>query len=772
MSNNDRPTEAARTLVPVPSSALHLRSSANGRHPISQPQQGITPKFALHVLRHWWMIATPAGLLLAGIAVGIVWWTFEPEYEATTWLRIKSQQPFLAFAPGQAERGAGDLFVQTQVEMIRSPLVLAPVTGQPEAAKVPELQEEDDPTGWLAKNIKVSSVGKSELFKISLVCANAKDSAWLVNAVAHEYLLLLGQDEAERTQTVISTLREEKSSRESEVKRLRESLRELTRQITGEDPFSPLPTTNPNLAHPLADLNSRLITTEVEQTVLAANIKAREKQLADRQAEELADVQAENSTDTRAEDPYASIEAGLIEEALEQDQEIRRLQQQITLSQAVLDDRESKLTVEKAKEDRGCIELRDAISEDEELLDNRRAVVRKRIEARLAASPTGQFESPTARLEEELDAMKFKLEGLKITKELLQERYESKLGEAENVSGDTLELYFLRDELNKAEGVFAVLAERIERLTTEQRAPNQVKLLRTADAAVVPVEEAPYTNMALASLLFFVPFGLAGAWEYLIRRVSNMQQLEESANLTVIGEVARLPVQARVGRNGSKTRMDLGLTVFEESIDGLRTHLMLSEELLGMKVLAVTSAAADEGKTSVAAQLAVNMAWVSGKRTLLIDGDMRSPDIHNVFDIPQEPGLAEILTGDCSVEDAIVRNEKNYTDVLPAGKARTNPHRLLGNGALEPFMEEVRSKYDHIIIDTPPILAASEALVLARMADRSLMCAMKDSSRIDQIKKAHERLVLAGGQPIGIVLNGVPTSHYLHRYGVYAYSRD
>jgi polysaccharide biosynthesis transport protein len=333
-------------------------------------------------------------------------------------------------------------------------------------------------------------------------------------------------------------------------------------------------------------------------------------------------------------------------------------------------------------------------------------------------------------------------------------------------------LHFMQDELAKAEGVFAVLSERILRLTTEQRAPDQVRLLRPAEKAVVPVADAPYIGIALASLLFFVPFGLAGTWEYLVRRVSSIQQLEESAYVTVIGEVARLPVRTRVSRNGSKARVDRGLTVFEESIDGLRTNLMLSEELMGMKVLAVTSAAEDEGKTSVAAQLAVNMAWVSGKRTLLIDGDMRSPDIYNVFDISNEPGLAEILTKDCSVEDAIVRNEKNYTDVLPAGKLHTNPHRILGNGAMKSFMEEVRSKYDHIIIDTPPILAASEALVLARVADRSLMCAMKDSSRIDQVKKAHERLTLAGGQPIGIVLNGVPTSHYLHRYGAYAYSRD
>ena len=764
MSNNDRSAEPTKALASVPSSALHLRGPANGRHPIGRPQQGVTPLFVLHVLRRWWMIATPVGLLLAVIAVGIVWWTFDKQYEATAWLRIKSQQPYLAFAPGRGERGPGDLFVQTQVEMIRSPLVLAPVMGRPEAAKVPELQKEKDPTLWLAKNIKVRSVGKSELFQISLACAKAKDSAWIVNQVAQEYLVLFGQDEAERTREVINTLKEEKSIRGDEVKRLRENLRELTKQITGKDPFSPV--SNPNVDHPISDLNSRLITTEVEQTILAARIKAFEKQLENRQ-----------TVGILAEDPSTSMEgAVLIEEALEQDPAIRRLKEQTASNEATLRERELRLTNERADEDGRCRALRGLISDQKKLLDElierRRPDVQKRLEERLAAARTGQFKSQTAKLENELAAMKSKLESYQLTSELLEERYQSKLGEAENVSGDTLELYFMRGELAKAEGVFAVLSERIDRLTTEQRAPDQVKLLRRAQEAVVPVKEAPYAEMALASLLFFVPFGLAGAWEYLVRRVSNMQQLEESVNVTVIGEVACLPVQTRVARNGSKARVDRGLTVFEESIDGLRTHLMLSEELMGMKVLAVTSAAENEGKTSVAAQLAVNIAWVSGKRTLLIDGDLRSPDIHNVFDISSEPGLAEILTKDCSVEDAIVRNEKNYTDVLPAGKLRTNPHRLLGNGTMSSFMREVRSRYDYIIIDTPPILAASESLVLARSADRSLMCAMKDSSRIDQIRKAHERLLAAGGQPIGVVLNGVPTSHYLHRYGAYAYTRD
>ena len=740
MSNGDRPADAAKNLVPSP--ARQLRGLANSRYPIGHRQQGVTPHFLLHVLLTWWKIAIPAGLLMVAVSIGIVCWVFEPQYEATTWLKIKSHQPYLAFAPSQSEQGGGDRFVQTQVEMIRSEMVLSPVTSQPEAADVPELKEEEDATGWLARHIRVSPVGESELFRISLACANAEDSAWIVNAVAHEYLLLLGQSESERSQEVINTLKEERSDREAEVKRLRDSLRELSKQITGEDPFSPVSAGTPDSDRSLTDLSSGLVRAEVEQMVLAANIASLEAELAKE----------------RVEPPTELIEA-----AIDQDPQIQQQQNQIALIQIQL--RELESTLVSPEKNSRFNDLQRLVRENEQHLEEARNDAREQIEAREAISHT-------TKLQDKLAAMKSQFQGQQTIEKMLRDRYEQKLSETKSLSGDTLELHRLQDDLAKAEGVYDVLSERILRMTTEQRAPDQVMLLRPATAAVVPVEKVPWSGIAMSCLLVFVPISLAGAWEFMIRRVSDMQQLEESTNVAVVGEVARFPVRSKGSLNGSKASSNLGLAVFEESIDGLRTHLMLSEELAGMKVLAVTSAASHEGKTSVAAQLAVNMAWVSGKRTLLIDGDMRSPDVHNVFGIPREPGLAEVLTKDCSAMDAIVRNEENYTDVLPAGKLRTNPHRLLGNGVLESLIEKARADYDHIIIDTPPILAASESLVLARVADRSLLCAMKDSSRIDQVRKAHERLIKAGGNPIGIVLNGVPTKSYLYRYGSYAYSHD
>jgi capsular exopolysaccharide synthesis family protein len=254
--------------------------------------------------------------------------------------------------------------------------------------------------------------------------------------------------------------------------------------------------------------------------------------------------------------------------------------------------------------------------------------------------------------------------------------------------------------------------------------------------------------------------------------VTDIDQLEEHSQLGVVGEVARLPVRARVVGQSLSKRAERGVEVFEESIDTLRTCLILSESLRDMRVLAVTSGTNREGKTSVAVQLAVSIARASGQPTLLIDGDMRSPDVHHALEASVEPGLADVLARRCGLKEAIVTELSQPMHFLPAGRAHASPHKLLGNGVLRSVLDEARASYRYVIVDTPPVLAASEALILASAADASLICAMRDVSRLDQIKRAHERLVAAGARPVGIVLSGIPAKRYAYRYGTYAHASE
>jgi tyrosine-protein kinase Etk/Wzc len=148
---------------------------------------------------------------------------------------------------------------------------------------------------------------------------------------------------------------------------------------------------------------------------------------------------------------------------------------------------------------------------------------------------------------------------------------------------------------------------------------------------------------------------------------------------------------------------------------------------------------------------------------------MRAPDIHRIFGIASHPGLCELLQGDCSIDDVIGATDDQTLHILTAGELDCSPHRLVGSNAFGLLVEKFRQTYDYIVIDTPPILAASESLLIASAADAAIVCVRRDFSRVDQVVEAYSRLQSAGVNTAGAVLNGVPMQTYAYRYGSYYY---
>jgi capsular exopolysaccharide synthesis family protein len=262
-------------------------------------------------------------------------------------------------------------------------------------------------------------------------------------------------------------------------------------------------------------------------------------------------------------------------------------------------------------------------------------------------------------------------------------------------------------------------------------------------------------------------------WEKFSRRIADADQLSSEATLAIVGEIAQLPtrpVLAGEAASRRKIRRDLGL--FQESVDALRTGLLLSENTSRHRVFAVTSAVSGEGKTSLVSQLAISLARATGKRTIIVDADLRSPNLHEIFDTRLEPGLADVLRGQCEIVDAVVEEVAEGVHLLPAGRATASPHNYLGNGAIPRLVAQLRGIYDFVVIDTPPILCASESLVVAKAADGTLLCALRDISRSRQVRLATERLNMAGVNLMGAVLSGTSARRYAYTYGNYAYIGD
>ena len=141
-----------------------------------------------------------------------------------------------------------------------------------------------------------------------------------------------------------------------------------------------------------------------------------------------------------------------------------------------------------------------------------------------------------------------------------------------------------------------------------------------------------------------------------------------------------------------------------------------------------------------------------------------------MLQVPKSPGFAELLSGQCCFKDALRVGWLKNIDVLPAGRYPERMHALIADDRLDELLEYARQKYRYVVLDTPPLLAASEALVFAKKADASLLVTMRDVSTTARVRLAYERLVASGVNTVGAVLNGVPTYSYTYRYGQYQHS--
>src|SRR5262249_48203894 len=189
----------------------------------------------------------------------------------------------------------------------------------------------------------------------------------------------------------------------------------------------------------------------------------------------------------------------------------------------------------------------------------------------------------------------------------------------------------------------------------------------------------------------------------------------------------------RGGKGGTKAAQCL-----KESVDHARTVLMHQAQASGLKVVMVTSAASGEGKTSLACHLAASLAR-AGCHTLLIDGDLRKPDAHNVFGCPNAPGLSEVLRGEGRPNQAVPDAPRAGLRLLPAGRCCDAALCALAQRAFGAVLAPLRLEYDFIIVDSSPVLGVPDALMLGKHSDGVLFAVMQGETRTYRLATAADR---------------------------------
>lgn len=201
-----------------------------------------------------------------------------------------------------------------------------------------------------------------------------------------------------------------------------------------------------------------------------------------------------------------------------------------------------------------------------------------------------------------------------------------------------------------------------------------------------------------------------------------------------------------------------------EAYRTLRTNIQFSNIDSEIKTLLVTSPGPGEGKSITAANLAMTMSQI-GKRVLLIDCDMRRPSVHKMFDITNEAGLTNILKEELKFERVVYKVSSNL-NILTCGTIPQNPSEVLASQRMKRFLQEAENEYDYIILDTPPVIAVTDAQILSTRVEGVLMVINSTVTSIEAGKKAKSLLKAVNANIIGVVLNKVKTKENSY-YGYY-----
>jgi protein-tyrosine kinase len=198
----------------------------------------------------------------------------------------------------------------------------------------------------------------------------------------------------------------------------------------------------------------------------------------------------------------------------------------------------------------------------------------------------------------------------------------------------------------------------------------------------------------------------------------------------------------------------------------IRTNIQFSSVDESIQTIMVTSSGPEEGKSTTVANLAVVFAQ-TGKKVLLIDADLRKPTVHYTFQVDNLSGLTNVLTKQSTMEEAVNETKVENLFVLTSGPIPPNPAELLGSKAMDELLVSSLETYDIVIFDTPPVLAVTDAQILANKCDGTILVVNSGKTEIEPAVKSKELLLSSKGKLLGVVLNqkNANDSQYYYYYG-------
>lgn len=290
------------------------------------------------------------------------------------------------------------------------------------------------------------------------------------------------------------------------------------------------------------------------------------------------------------------------------------------------------------------------------------------------------------------------------------------------------------------------------------------QIVQSARPSPIPVSPQRQRNFVY-SLIGGLIAGLLLAWmaERFDDSVQSPEDVKEGLGLPFLGII---PLIRKLPQGSLAPSISEAKNGLADSLRVVRTNLIYGSAETRPKVLAFTSASPGEGKSTVAAGLAILFAQ-NKARVLLIDADLRRPSVHQLLNVPQSPGLSGLLAAEGPVNLVARSASVRGLDVLPAGTPQNLSAERLGSEAMKTLVAQARSRYDWVIIDSPPALGLSDASVIATLADGIVVVCSGDKTPRQAVRHVTDQLRAVRASVLGVVLNRIDLHRHSYYYGRY-----
>jgi capsular exopolysaccharide synthesis family protein len=696
-------SKVVKPVTDAPPNNNHLPASAppSRAHETGPVVAAASPGFGTlwHAMRRCWPLALALGLLGGVLASMATWFLAPGRYTASALVHISSA------SPRGASEGDFAAYQRTQAAIIKSPSVIRKALDKPGISELREVYAQSDPDTWLMKNLVTDFNQGPELLRVNLSGDYPADLALILNAVCKAFV-----DDC--------ALREEKKIVERK-KQTEAGLKEAAKALSdARNKFNKRKD----------ELNIEDPKTLEFSLDIALKAQAAAQQKLSETRDKIKEVKSEmiSPSDASIDKEIEADPVGKKQFEVFADQ-LKKVEEQIAgvMKAAVNPDKELGLYRQiRQNALEGMKKVR------EELRPRMATRVKERLgqELKSLEQKEKDQEAEVNRAKEETNAVK--ISGYRNNTKALNE------------------LKALEDDVNQAVLTHTKITNELADLEVERTSGHRI----TVGQEAVPPQNRNDRMLKLtagAGLGVFGLIALCVTWlELRTRRVYESADVSWGLGVRVLGSLPAPSGSATVTPAGLN-----GLTPQTEAVDGIRTLLLHGQGDHFPRVILVTSAERGEGKTSLAGHLAASLSR-SWRKTLLIDGDLRNPAAHKLFNLPGEPGFSEALRADADFDAAVLPSPLSRLWLLPAGRCDAHAVQALAQDTLGSAVEQFKEQYDFLVLDAGPVLSAADTLLLAQHADAVLLAVRKDVSRVPTVQAARERLKAVGINVFGAVVVG------------------